>query len=112
MSRRFRIRNATELGLDLAQVVDPRSDGFRLLAGCRPWEAYDHHLAYLDLGACPICGGVPTRGVEYCLGCDQSGIDGLVELPGYAIDEAPNEDYPATSTTYEPDPELAGGLDG
>lgn len=110
---RGRTVNATDCGVNLdhfpAQVR--RITDWVYLQGCEPWDMASHAAAFLGLGPCPICKGLPLKKSRYCLGCDRTGLDGKVEFAGLDIDSCPDPDYPTTGTIYDPEQGLAGGVE-
>lgn len=109
-----RIRNATDLGVDLDRVADrPRAPSFGLfLEGSGPWdwEAWDHEGTRARRWPCAVCGGGPLRRTWYCPACDRAGTDGRVLYPGLPVGSHLNEDWEAEPTVYVRHPRLKGGL--
>lgn len=122
--------------MSLDQVPDNRPQapgGMQLLGGCRPWVAAEdvaaglcdgkggqyhvreaQHLdhfreAFRGSMECPGCGGKALGRKEYCLRCQAFGLDGRAELPGEEVGSRMDPDYPATPTSYDPEPGLKGG---
>lgn len=88
------IVNATDVGLDLDRLAEPRRppDVFILVGIADAWSMFEHARAFLGLAPCPECHGRPLGRLEYCLACDRAGIDLLgLELPGLAVDSHPDQ---------------------
>lgn len=106
-----RIRNATDLGVNMDRFEAPRSDDSWIwLGGLRPWEMHEHAAAYLGLEPCPVCEGGTLRRKSYCLGCDATGLDGVADFPGADIDAYPDPDWAAQREAEKEAKRLSHGI--
>lgn len=102
----------TDVGIE-ANYIEDRTGGepgFIFIAGCTSWEMAPHAAAFLGIGLCPICEGGDLRRKHYCLGCDRTGLDGRITFPGLEVDEAPDPEWHASASVYDPEPGLDGGV--
>lgn len=112
-----RIRNATDLDLDLDRIAvvpaTPRGPRFSVvLEGSGPWcwEQWDHAGTRRKEWPCAVCGGGALPRTWYCAACDRAGTDGRMTYPGLPVGRYLDPDWEAEATIYVSDERLKGGL--
>lgn len=110
----MRIRNATDLGLDLDAIAcrrAPREWVYEEGGEAWQWSAFAHVAAGLESVPhltwphppipCPVCAGAALKTpARYCLACDRAGLDRKFGppgapsgYPGLAVDAVRNEAF-------------------
>lgn len=110
-----KIRNATDLGLDLDRIAARRVPrDWMYIDGVEPWSMADEALYRAGLARCKGCGrhrddGPVSPASRYCGRCDSAGLDGRVNYPGEEVGSRIDPDYPAEPTKV---PAIRNGLRG